>query len=213
MTVYHGTFDGNDPVLTNPARIIETVPDAMRWASAKLKKERAEKEKVLAHIQAVMFWRFKRHISREEAEQLFLKHAKNAEESLYQQRRKQFYIVSNPSYMTGLMVNGDWADMLVSGYKTVETRSYPIPAEYVGVPLMLIKTGGSGVAQAIGVVQFSGSKQYPTKTAWGKDRKRHRVPAVHKDYGWNPKKKKFGWVVEKAEPLLIPIPAPDGDLM
>ena len=128
--------------------------------------------------------------------------------------RRQFKVIMrNPrrgkGQAMGFMVRGEWANMLLSGEKTVETRSYPIPPELIGQPLLLIKTGTPTGAMAIGMIQFKGSIRYRSKAAWASDRKRHRVPANSKVYGWKTDKEKHGWVVQSVHPLPAPVPAPD----
>ena len=44
--------------------------------------------------------------------------------------------------MTGLNVQAPWTGLLISGEKSVETRSYPLPKKYVGEKLALVETPG-----------------------------------------------------------------------
>ena len=106
--------------------------------------------------------------------------------------------------------------MLLSGKKTVETRSYPIPAKYIGQELAIIETPGPRgaaeasitTAQIIGVIRFSGSFRYATKTDWLADQPRHSVSPSDPLYAFKTDRPKFGWVVESAVPLSTPKPAP-----
>lgn len=60
----------------------------------------------------------------------------------------------------------------------------------------------------MGIVRFDGCFQYETKVAWAADRERHQVPPDDPDFGWNPKKEKWGWEVGYCKKLEKPLPAP-----
>jgi hypothetical protein len=44
--------------------------------------------------------------------------------------------------MTGINIQAPWSQLLINGQKCVETRSYPLPKNYEGVPLALVETPG-----------------------------------------------------------------------
>ena len=44
--------------------------------------------------------------------------------------------------LSGLNIQQPWSSLLIDGYKSVETRSYPLPQKYEGVELALISTPG-----------------------------------------------------------------------
>lgn len=92
----------------------------------------------------------------------------------------------------------------------METRTYPIPPKYVGKDLALIETPGKRPgrpkrAMIVGVVRFDRCFQYETKAVWAADYKRHQVPPDDADYGWNPKKEKWGWEVGYIRWLITPV--------
>lgn len=112
--------------------------------------------------------------------------------------------------MTGLNVQTPWSTLLINGQKSVETRSYPLPKRYEGVPLSLIETPGKSAkfkSRIIGQITFSHSFQYPDENAWKDDYARHRVEENDPMYGWKSNKKKYGWVVSNVikfdEPIVV----------
>lgn len=113
--------------------------------------------------------------------------------------------------MTGINIQSPWAELLVNGLKTVETRSYHLPEKYIGEPLALIETPGKSgkfKSRIIGVITFSHSFQYPDKESWIEDYCRHKVEDGNILYGWNDKKSKYGWVVSDVVKLESPIQPP-----
>ncbi len=107
--------------------------------------------------------------------------------------------------------------MLLLGQKTVETRSYALPARHKGCPLALIETPGplghkvAGISKAriIGIIVFKESFQYKTKKSWVADHERHLVDIDDPTFGYDSSKPKWGWVVSKILPLTRPAPAPE----
>lgn len=100
--------------------------------------------------------------------------------------------------MTGLNVQTPWSFLLINGYKSVETRSYPLPEKYEGVELVLIETPGKYgrfKSRIIGTITFSHCFKYPDKQSWIDDYNRHKVEEFDEFYSWNPDKPKYGWVV------------------
>src|SRR4051812_13695267 len=58
------------------------------------------------------------------------------------------------------------SQLILSGQKTVETRTYPIPRQWISQPMWIIETPGkTGTfkARAIGVVTFGNSFRYKDK--------------------------------------------------
>mgnify|MGYP001545319564 FL=1 len=98
----------------------------------------------------------------------------------------------------GLNVQIPWSTLLINGWKSVETRSYPLPQKYEGVELYLVETPGKYgrfKARVIGTVTFSHSFKYPDKQSWIDDYNRHKVEEGDEFFGWNENKPKYGWVV------------------
>lgn len=109
--------------------------------------------------------------------------------------------------MTGLNVQAPWASLLINGQKSVETRSYPLPKKYEGVPLALIETPGGKKfkSRIIGIITFSHSFKYPNEQAWKNDYLRHGVSSSSNMYSWDDKPK-YGWVVSDITKFDEPLP-------
>ncbi len=118
--------------------------------------------------------------------------------------------------VSGLNIQWPWSELLINGSKSVETRGYPLPKKYIGVELAIIETAGprgrreAGIefARIIGTVVFEESFEYVSREKWEKDRKRHRVSVDDPLFKYDPRVKKFGWVVKKVTRLPRPLPAP-----
>lgn len=108
---------------------------------------------------------------------------------------------------TGINIQWPISTLISSGQKTIETRTYPLPKKYIGVPLALIETPGKTgkfKARVIGIVTFAKSFQYKSKEEFYRDIERHKVS---KDTEWSwAKKKKWGWIIQSFVPLKKPRP-------
>lgn len=67
-----------------------------------------------------------------------------------------------------------YADWIVDGLKTIETRSKANLDRLIGHRIKIIRTG-QGRAQVIGEVTVTGSKQYRTKAEFESDYQQHLV--------------------------------------
>jgi len=67
-----------------------------------------------------------------------------------------------------------FADWIVDGLKTIETRRKPNLDRLIGHRIKIIRTG-QGKAQVIGEVTVTGSKQYTTKAEFEADYQQHLV--------------------------------------
>jgi len=117
--------------------------------------------------------------------------------------------------VSGVNVQWPWSQAIIDGRKTVETRNYPLPKKYLGVPLALIETAGrdgakSGVsiARIIGLIKFSKCFQYQSKSHWMGDKRRHLVSEADPDFHWRKGQAKWGWEVTSIEKFEPPKPAP-----
>jgi len=116
----------------------------------------------------------------------------------------------------GIHIQWPWSQLILSGEKKVETRSYPLPKKYIGKTLAIIETPGprgksaAGIVKSriIGVVEFSEAFRYQTKAQWQKDRERHLVDHSDPQFAFSTTKPKWGWVVSKVRPLAKPMPPP-----
>jgi hypothetical protein len=101
----------------------------------------------------------------------------------------------------GINIQFPISRLILSGEKTIETRTYPIPPAYVGKELVIIETPGKTgkfKARMIGLVTFGESFQYPSKAAFYRDAKRHRV-TPDSLWAWQEGAPKWGWPIIKVK--------------
>lgn len=65
---------------------------------------------------------------------------------------------------------------MLDGKKTIETRSYALPAKYIGIPIAIIETPGplgkkQGIqdTQIVGLITFSECFKYSSRALWETD--------------------------------------------
>ena len=106
--------------------------------------------------------------------------------------------------LPGLNIQSPWSQLIIEGRKSIETRTYPIPKKYIDNPMWLIETPGKlgkFKARVIGIVTFSGSKEYLTAFDFYSDSEKHLIYPDNETYAFNEKKKKFGWIVSEIKPM------------
>lgn len=98
---------------------------------------------------------------------------------------------------TGINIQWPISQEILSGEKSVETRTYNIPAEYLNKEMLLIETPGKRgrfKSRAIAVIKFTNCYPYKSKTHFYSESKLH---LVEKGSLWDwTDKKKWGWKVE-----------------
>ncbi len=110
--------------------------------------------------------------------------------------------------LPALNVQAPWATLLVEGLKSIETRSYPIPATYVGKEILLIETPGTNKklqSRIVGLIVFGNSFQYRSLKQFRGDVSKHLVEEASK-FCWHPAKSKWGWPVLRYSKLAHPLP-------
>lgn len=118
----------------------------------------------------------------------------------------------NNRRIPGINIQAPWARLLLDEKKQIETRTYPLPPKYVGQDLWLIETPGQlgkFKARVIGIIRFSESKQYKSKSEFYEDIDLHLIQPGNRDYAWCNGVKKYGWVVEDVrdvEEFIAPSP-------
>jgi hypothetical protein len=125
-------------------------------------------------------------------------------------------IMSRYKIIDGINIQWPWSELLASGKKIIETRSYALPERLRGVELAIIETPGkngkrdAGIksARIIGTIIFEKCYRYRSRGHWLKDRRKHCVPPDNSLFGFNYEKEKWGWVVKKVEKLDMPVPPP-----
>ena len=142
---------------------------------------------------------------------------------------------ADPDVLFGLELKEPWASMVLEGSKTIETRTYDLPPELIGRPLVLLATpedsgapGTSGLADVVtirgaatilGLVTFDDVIQWDSRETWAKDCDRHGVPDVddgpYANYVWREddaaepgKSTMRGWTVSEVIPLPNPVESP-----
>lgn len=139
------------------------------------------------------------------------------------QQSKTVFPPPSPAWETGrfaLEVQSPWSKRLISGEKTIETRSYPLPAGLLGRPIEVMESqpGSEGVStlgdtieafttglSVVGRVVFSRSEAYSSREAWEADESRHLVPLSSVGYGWKgPESRVYGWTVAEVEAFSKP---------
>ncbi len=111
---------------------------------------------------------------------------------------------------TGINIQYPISQAIVEGKKTIETRTYPIPAHLVNQELLIIETPGKEgkfTARIIGSVVFGESFQYKTADAFYADTPKHLV-TPDSVWAFSSKKPKFGWTVSQVRAFKKPLPAP-----
>lgn len=111
--------------------------------------------------------------------------------------------------LPGINIQWPISELIISGKKTVETRTYPIPLKYLNRDLLMIETPGpkgNFKARIVAVIRFSKSKPYKNKKDFYSDHKRHLVDQKS-DWAWQKDKPKWGWEIAKIENLVEPLPA------
>ena len=132
---------------------------------------------------------------------------------MVEQRKPRAVVKTIP----GINIQWPWSEYLVSGKKTIETRTYPIPLKHIGVELAIIETPGpkgkklAGIEKAriIGTIIFESSFQYKSRKDWEKDVKKHLVGSSADDFTWEDRGGEvWGWKVKKVTKLKKNKPAP-----
>jgi len=106
--------------------------------------------------------------------------------------------------LAGLYVRQPWADAIVHGHKTIETRHYPVPEKHLGHWVAVIATSNTATkagqrrSQVAGLVCLRGWHLYRSEEEFTSEYAQHRVSPHDPDYGWREDKAKYGWVLEGA---------------
>lgn len=108
---------------------------------------------------------------------------------------------------TALNIQYPFAQLILSGLKTIETRTYPITENKLNIPILLLETPGPKgkfKCRAVGIIMFTDCFKYKSKEEFQSDFNRH---LVEKDslYDWVTKPK-YGWVVKVLDVFEEPIP-------
>ena len=116
----------------------------------------------------------------------------------------------------GINIQWPWSQMLLSGKKTIETRSYDIKKGYLNKDLALIETPGpkgrkeAGIEQAriIGIIVFSKTYRYVNFEHWKAEACAHFVDENDSPYSWRDGRAAWAWQVDSIIEFDKPAPAP-----
>lgn len=109
---------------------------------------------------------------------------------------------------SGINIQWPISAKILSGEKTIETRTYPIPNKYIGRELILIETPGKRgkfKSRMIGIIRFTRCFRYEKFEDFHRDQERHLV-GPDSDWAWNPNKEKWGWETEVIDVFASPKP-------
>lgn len=107
---------------------------------------------------------------------------------------------------TGINIQWPISEDIVSGKKTIETRTYPIPQKYLNQKMVLVETPGKhGVfkARITAIIIFTDCFKYQSKKDFYKDSSKHLVTKGSK-WAWRDKAK-WAWKVEVVKKLKTPV--------
>ena len=95
-------------------------------------------------------------------------------------------------------INIQWpiSELILSGEKTIETRTYPIPQKYLNQEMVLIETPGPKgkfKARTRAIIKFTDCFLYKSKREFYADSERHRV-SKNSPWAWTDKPK-WGWSI------------------
>lgn len=123
-----------------------------------------------------------------------------------------------------LEVQAPFSRLILSGKKSIETRSYQLPEDLLHSSILLCESlpGIDGVSalsdnvlesqtglSLIGEIIISHSKEYVSQREWSEDREDHQVPS-DSVYEWAPTEsgRRYGWYISSVtayeQPLSVP---------
>jgi hypothetical protein len=96
---------------------------------------------------------------------------------------------------SGINIQYPISRLILSGEKTIETRTYPIPKKFLSQDMLMIETPGKTgdfKARIVAIIRFRKCFKYQNISEFYKDEKRHMV-TPDSPWGWNNSKGKWGW--------------------
>jgi hypothetical protein len=115
-----------------------------------------------------------------------------------------------PLTLPGLNIQAPWAQAIVSGRKVIETRFYPLPAKWIGQPLVIIETPGKTghfKRRIAGFVLFAKSWCYADRASFARDQAQHLVDPDDAVFGWrDDSHPKWAWPIRWAVAYAQPLP-------
>jgi hypothetical protein len=108
---------------------------------------------------------------------------------------------------TGINIQWPISQLILSGEKIVETRTYPIPKPFLNTDMILIETPGKEKkfkSRMVAIIRFTECFAYKSKREFYQDKLRHLV-APESPWSWKDKQK-WGWKVEIKRVFKKPVP-------
>lgn len=106
---------------------------------------------------------------------------------------------------TGINIQWPISELILSGKKTIETRTYSIPEKYLNQEMLMIETPGKNgkfKARIVAIIKFTDCYEYKNKNEFYKDSDKHFV-TLDSDWAWD-KKPKFGWEIKIIKKIFPP---------
>ena len=106
---------------------------------------------------------------------------------------------------TGINIQWPISRDILSGKKTIETRTYPIPPQYLNREMLLVETPGPKgkfKARIVAIIKFTDCFKYKNKKSFYADYPRHLVDR-NSPWAWEDKEK-YGWSVRVLRTLKTP---------
>lgn len=111
--------------------------------------------------------------------------------------------------LSGINIQWPISQLILSGKKTIETRTYAIPKKYLNKEIFFIETPGKKgkfKSRIVALIKFTKCIEYQNKEEFYKDSNKHFVTS-ESEWAWKDKKK-FAWHVTVVNVFETPIEAP-----
>lgn len=97
----------------------------------------------------------------------------------------------------GLIMDRHWAEMVLAGSKTIETREYALLDYFANEPVFLLEENArnDGTYSVLGTVVFEGCKEYKSAKEFADAARLTCVEVDDPRFGWSAARPKFGWSV------------------
>lgn len=95
---------------------------------------------------------------------------------------------------TGINIQWPISELILSGKKTIETRTYPIPEKYLNQEMLMIETPGKKgkfKSRIVAIIKFTECFEYKSKSEFYRDINKHYV-SKNSFWAWE-EKSKYGW--------------------
>ena len=96
-----------------------------------------------------------------------------------------------------------YADRLVDGTKSIETRSARTLDSFIGKWVPIVRTE---TKEIIGEVFIGGVKQYANLNEFNADYEKHLVPVAGNRFAWNGKGTRYGYIITNHNKFDEPLP-------